>query len=190
MNNQHNSCGGAHRLLIRITAPASEPITLAQAKTYLRVDVTTEDTVITDMIVAARMTAENWLRRSLINQVWKLAYDDLLPQTVYLPMGPVNSVTSVTVINRDASTQTVNSTSYYLNAAKTALMFDSTPSGFRIEIIYNSGYGSDASGVPAPIRQGMLSHIASMYESRGEQEQSAIPEQTLNLYAPFREVML
>lgn len=190
MNNHHNGCGGAHRLLTRITAPALEPIALAQAKTYLRIDDTSEDSLVTDMITAARMTAENWLRRSLINQVWKLGYDDLLPEIVYLTMGPVNSVTSVTVINRDASTQLLNSGSYYLNSAKTALLFDSAPSGFHIEIVYNAGYGSDASAVPMPIRQGMLSHIASMYESRGETEQSAIPEQTLNLYAPYREVML
>lgn len=190
MYNHHNGCGGTHRLLTRITAPASEPITLAQAKTYLRIDGTTEDSAVTDMIVAARMTAENWLRRSLINQVWKLAYDDTLPEVVYLPMGPVNSVTSVTVINRDSSTQLVDSSRYYLNSARTALMFDSTPSGFQIEIIYNAGYGNDVSAVPMPIRQGILSHIASMYESRGEPEQSGIPEQTLNLYAPYREVML
>jgi uncharacterized phiE125 gp8 family phage protein len=190
MYNHHNNSCGTHRLLTRITAPASEPVTLAQAKTYLRIDGTTEDTIITDMIVASRMTAENWLRRSLINQVWKLGYDDMLPESVYLPMGPVNSITSVTIINRDASTQAVNSTGYYLNTAKTALMFDSAPGGFHIEIVYNAGYSADASGVPMPIRQGMLSHIASMYDSRGEQEQNAIPEQTLSLFAPFREVML
>ncbi|MEQ1790660.1 MAG: head-tail connector protein, partial [Rickettsiales bacterium] len=62
------------RLLERISAPATEPITLAEAKLYLRVDSSSEDNLITDLIVAARMSAEAWLKNSLISQSWKLVY--------------------------------------------------------------------------------------------------------------------
>src|SRR5688572_29997630 len=82
-----------NRLLTRVSAPASEPLTLAEAKLYLRVDHTNEDALIGDMIVAARMTAESWLKRSLISQAWKLSYDDGIPDIVWLPMGPVSSIT-------------------------------------------------------------------------------------------------
>jgi len=40
------------------TAPASEPITLAEAKLYLRVDTTADDALITALITAARETVE------------------------------------------------------------------------------------------------------------------------------------
>ena len=177
------------RLLTRVSAPANEPLTLAETKLYLRVDGNSEDTIISDLMVAARMTAESWLKRSLIAQSWKLAYDDYVCEEVDLPMGPVNSVTSVVVVNRDNTSQTISTSLYYLNAAKDTLIFDSATFGFCIEIIYAAGYG-DAASVPRPIKHGMLEHIASMYDNRGALEYAALPEQTICLYLPFREVCL
>lgn len=177
------------RLLTRVSAPANEPLTLAETKLYLRVDGSNEDTLINDLIVAARMTAESWLKRSLITQSWKLAYDDYICEEVDLPMGPVNSITSVIVVNRDNTTQTISDSTYYLNAAKDALILDTVTFGFRIEVTYITGY-DDATAVPKPIKQGMLEHIAAMYDSRGDVGQTALPEQTICLYLPFREVHL
>ena len=176
-------------LLTRVTAPASEPVSVEDAKLYLRVDGSEEDTLIGDMIVAARLAAEDTLKRSLITQSWKLAYDDYLPEMVYLPMGPVASVSSVTVVNRDTSTQPISSDMYYLNAARDTLLLDSVLFGFRVEIVYATGYGG-ASSVPQPIRHGMLAHIAALYDARGVDAMVALPEQTLRLYLPFREVRL
>lgn len=177
------------RLLTRISAPAAEPLTLAETKSYLRVTSDDEDALIHDLAVAARMTAEEWLKRSLITQSWKLAYDSCLPICVTLPMGPVNSITSVIIVNRDNTTQTVDSNSYYLNAAKDAVIFDVSLVGFRIEITYVTGYGNDEN-VPRPIKHGLLAHIASMYDNRGEIGSTALPPQTAALYMPYRGVAL
>lgn len=179
-----------NRLLERITPPAAEPLTTPETKLYLRIDHDTEDSYIGDLIVSARMTAENWLRRSLITQSWKLGYDDFLPACVNMPMGPVTAISDVTVVNRDNTTDTVSSSLYALNAAKNQLNFDAPVAGFHIEIRYGAGYGSDGSDVPAPIRQGMLCHIASLYENRGESGAIPIPEQVFALYTPYREVLL
>lgn len=178
-----------NRLLTRVTAPASEPVTAAEAKLYLRVDGSDEDALIGDLIVAARMVAENWLKRSLITQAWKVAYDDGIPESVWLPMGPVSSVTSVVIVNHDASMQTVDSTNYWLNAAQNALVLNTSLIGFRVEITYATGYGN-AAAVPKPIKQGMLAHIAAMYDCRGEAGEALLPEQTVALYQPYREVRL
>jgi uncharacterized phiE125 gp8 family phage protein len=177
------------RLLTRTVAPASEPITLGEAKLYLRKDGTEDDSLIGDLIVAARMLAESWLKSSLITQEWKLSYDHGVPETVWLPMGPVNSIASVVVMNRDGSSSILPSSSYYLNAARNALILDSSQLGFRIEITYGAGYG-DASAVPRPLKQGMFSHIAAMYDHRGEPEGNLLPEQSIALYMPFREIRL
>lgn len=179
-----------NRLLSRVTAPASEPVSLEEAKHYLRVTMEDDDTLITDLIVSARMSAENWLRRSLMTQAWKLGYDDCLPECVSLPMGPVTAITSVTVINQDQSTQLVGAALYKLNSAKNRLLHTSTVQGFQVEIVYQAGYGGTVSSVPAPIRQAMLCHIASMYDNRGLAGESGMPEQAISLYLPFREVML
>ena len=177
------------RLLTRVTAPATEPVTLAEAKLYLRVDSNIEDSLITDLIVAARMSAEAWLKSSLITQSWKLVYNDYLDESIELPMFPVVSIASVVVVNRDSTTQTISASNYYLSAAKNMLLFDNYVSGFSIEITYNTGYGA-AAQVPSPIKYGILAHVAAMYDERGLIRQEKLPHQVSTLYAPFREVVL
>lgn len=178
-----------HRSLTRVSAPASEPVTLPEAKQYIRVDHANEDILISDLIVAARMSAEHWLKRSLITQSWKLAYDEYVPEEIYLPMGPVSSITSVIEIGRDGTPQTIDSNVYYLNAAKDRIVLDTTLVAFRVEVTYVAGYGN-ASAVPRPIKQGILAHIASMYDGRGDSADMMLPEQSMRLYMPFREISL
>lgn len=177
-----------NRLLERVTAPVEEPVTLDEAKLYLRVDTTKDDTLIGDLIVAARMVAEGWLRRSLISQSWKMAFDGGIAGSVGLAMGPVSAITGVTVVNQDGGSRTLDGGSYWLNAARSALVTGGAVMGFRVEVTYVAGYGADTDAVPRPIKQGMLSHIGAMYDHRGEDGGMALPEQAMALYAPFREV--
>ena len=46
-----------------VVAPATEPVTLAEAKLFAKASGTTDDTLITDLIVGARKLAEEWLNR-------------------------------------------------------------------------------------------------------------------------------
>lgn len=179
----------SRRALERTLMPISEPLTLAETKLYLRVDGNEEDNLIADLISAARDAAEKYLRASLVEQQWKISFDDYAPDTVLLAYGPVVSVESVTVIDRDGNAQTYSSGLYSLNAGKDALRFDTMLYSHRIEIVYNTGYGNP-SDIPTPIRYGMLAHIAAMHEQRGETVLAAMPKHSIALYAPFREVSL
>lgn len=60
-----------------VTAPTSEPVSLAEAKGYLRVDsdLSADDATITGLIAAARQDAEKITWRALITQTWKLVAD-------------------------------------------------------------------------------------------------------------------
>ena len=179
-----------NRYLKRVSDPMSEPVTLNEAKLYARINTDDDDSLIEDLIVSTRMTAEDWLRRSLIHQEWKLAYDYVVPQSVWLPMGPVDSISSVVLVSLDGTTQAMDSNAYWLNAARNAIVFSAPITAFRVEISYLAGYGSDASLVPKPIKQGLLSHIAYLYDNRGEAGDIQLPEQVISLYLPFREVRL
>lgn len=170
-----------------VSAPASEAITLSEAKSYLRVDSSDEDTLITDMIVVAREFAERYLQRSLITQSWQMAYDDFAPAQINLLRGPVQSITSVKLIARDATETTVDSSTYYLNAGKNKLILDVAPVAHRVEVIYVAGYGA-AVDVPEVIKQGILEHIAQMYENRGEV--TALPVSARSLYSKHKVVQV
>jgi uncharacterized phiE125 gp8 family phage protein len=111
--------------LIQTQAPAVEPIVLADAKNFLRLDsdLTADDTLITLLISAARRYAESYTGRSFITQKWKLVLDSFpgwslmgMPygttyshpkQAVIFEKGPVQSVDSIVYVDMAGVTQTV-----------------------------------------------------------------------------------
>lgn len=177
------------RLLERVTAPVAEPLTLEETKLYLRVDHAQEDALIGDLITSARVTAEHWLRRSLMTQRWRIAFDHGVPDCLWLPMGPVVSVDSVTLVDASGAQTALGSATYRLNAARDRLTVDTAAPALRAEITYSTGYGN-AQDVPAPIRAGLLAHVAQLYDDRGDAPSAALPAQAAGLYLPFREVRL
>ena len=54
--------------IVTFTAPASEPITLAEAKMHCRIDNADEDELVIMLIASVRHHAETILRRRLITQ--------------------------------------------------------------------------------------------------------------------------
>lgn len=69
------------------TAPGTEPVTLAEAKAHLRVEVADDDALITNLISAARVHAENVCRRAFVTQKWDL-YLDAFPKYTYFGVLP------------------------------------------------------------------------------------------------------
>lgn len=170
-----------------ITPPSQEPVSLAEAKLALRVDSNADDAHIQSLIKAARVMAEEYVRRAMVTQTWQLQYDLYAPSVVNLPRGPVKSVEFVKVIGSDWQENTIAPETYYLNAGKESLVFDAAPMGQIVQIQYTSGYG-DPADVPEPIRQGILAHVVGMYENR--MENKGMPDSAINLYDRYRVVKL
>lgn len=58
-----------------VTAPTAEPVTLADAKLHLRVNVSDDDALITDALIAGRERVELETGRQLITATWELWMD-------------------------------------------------------------------------------------------------------------------
>lgn len=170
--------------LTRTAEPEAEPVTLTEAKLYLRVDVENEDSLITHLIKTARQTAEEYLAKSIVTQSWRLQFDFYTPETVNLPRSPVQTVDSVKIIAQDFSETTLSISAYKLNAGKEQIFFSAAPLGQIIQINYTCGYGL-AANVPATIKHGILEHVAYMFEKRGEEE---LPQNVRKLLAPYKTV--
>ncbi len=57
------------------TPPLSEPVTLSEAKSYLRIADTDDDLFVNALITAVRQRFESWAARSLMTQTWTLWLD-------------------------------------------------------------------------------------------------------------------
>ena len=102
--------------LTLITAPAIEPLTLADAKAHARVSVTDDDALITAFIQAARERCENMLGRALITQTWEKVLDQF-PTAIQLSWPPIQSIVSVKYIDANGAQQTLAPANYVLDNA-------------------------------------------------------------------------
>lgn len=174
---------------LRTVSPSLEPLALQETKLYLRVEHDDEDDLIEQLIVAAREAAEAHTGLSLITQTWQLSIADSVSCNVSLPHGPVQSVSSVVLTDRDGNETPLAAAAYRLNAARDGLTLVSAQLAWRIVITYVAGFGAAADDVPASLKQGMLAHIGALYERRGDASVS-LPAQSQALYAAWRRVRL
>lgn len=77
------------------TPPAAEPITLAEARLQLKADdsVTTDDTLISALIQAAREHVEKVCERALMPQTWRVSFDTFPAGAIEVPGGKVRTAT-------------------------------------------------------------------------------------------------
>jgi hypothetical protein len=64
-----------YRSLIRSTEPASNPVTLAEAKLHLRIDNTDDDALLGNLVTAATRWAEDYCDRTFCNTRWQMRVD-------------------------------------------------------------------------------------------------------------------
>lgn len=159
------------------TAPATEPLTASEAKAHLRVEHSTDDTLITALIVAARQHAEDFTGRALITQTWELyldAFPDCDDDVLYVPLPRLVSVTSISYVDTDGVTQTWNSTNYLVDAKSEparitpayGVSWPTTRGQVNaVTMRFVAGYGA-AVDVPQTIKQAMLLIIGHLYEHR------------------------
>lgn len=184
---------------ILLEPPASEPLSLFDAKTYLRVDHDHEDALIGAMIAAARIQVEVRTRRALITQSWRIVLDRWPSSGVIAsPVSPLRSVLAARLRDSAGETQPLDSDIFVANPASSPGMiaFDASrvvhPAKpfAAIELDIEAGYG-DAIDVPAPLVQAIRLLLARAYEYRsGESRDAAIPEGIAALIAPYRVVSL
>src|ERR1700712_2148290 len=83
---------------ILLTAPAAEPWSVAEAKSFLRVEHDDDDTIIASLISAARNHVEALTRRALITQTWRVVLVQWpFDGRIKLRMGPLRSVIAARV---------------------------------------------------------------------------------------------
>lgn len=132
---------------------------------------TTGDPLLTILIASARLTAENRLKRYLITQTIDF-YLDAFEDSIKLP--PFQSVTSITYIDSNGDTQTLDDNQYVLDIISKPSRItpafgvswpETQQQNNAVKIRLVVGYG-DPSAVPACIKNWMLIRIKQAYDQR------------------------
>lgn len=134
-----------------VTAPASEPVTRAEAKTHLRESSTDEDDLIDGLIVAARKLVEAQTSRQLVTATWRLHLDCFPAGDIQIRKSPIASISSITYYDTNGDSQTWASSNY-----ETDLV--SEPA--RIRPAYNVSYPSTRSGKPNAVTVQFVAGVA------------------------------
>lgn len=188
---------------ILLTAPAVEPVTLAEAKAHLRVEHDDDDDVIAALIAAARIHVEAQTRRALITQTWRLVRD-FWPADGRLTVVPVplNEITAARVYDANGATDAIDLQAFSPDRAAAPAIISFAPWSLQvpgrpvagIEIDVEVGYGDAASDVPQVLRQAIKLLVAHWYENRGliaiGHEVAVLPATVAAMLAPYRVLSL
>jgi uncharacterized phiE125 gp8 family phage protein len=181
-----------------LIAPAIEPVSLGEAKAWLRLDTDDEDDLVQALLVSARLTLEAYTRRFFVTQSWRLVFDAWAraqPRVLAVPLAPLASVAAIRVYDANDAAQTLAPQSYRAPPAPAGgrIVFLADPpaparraDGIEIDVVV--GYGPRASDTPEPLRRAILALVANWHENRGDgQAASAVlPAPALALARPFR----
>lgn len=161
-----------------LTPPSIEPVTLAEARLWCRIDDddTTQDAMLLVLIAAMREFAENLTGRYFASRQLELRLDRFTSHVIKLPYPPLRSVEYVAYIDTDGVLQTLSGSP---NAFDTDLY--SVPGTVRplyqeawpatrstldaVRIGFTCGY-ANVSAMPKSLRLWMQARLATLFEMR------------------------
>jgi uncharacterized phiE125 gp8 family phage protein len=158
------------------TAPTTEPLTLDEVKSYLRVDFNDDDVYIRSLIITARKYCENYQNRAYITQTRELTLDDWPSDDIIeIPRGKLQSITSIKYKDYAGAETTISSSDYVVSTksekGRIAPAYDKSWPSFTaypldpITVRYVCGYGT-SEDVPETIKQAILFLISFWYDNR------------------------
>ncbi len=167
-----------YRSLRRHTAPAVEPVTLAEAKVQCRVDTSDDDAYISTLVSTAREYVEDVLDVSMISTVWEARYDTFPLWEIILPRPPMQNQT-VTIVYRDegGTNQTLTSATgafqidFYVTPGRAFPVYGGVWPAVRgdensVTVSWTAGYGASGAAVPGVLKHLILLLVAHWYEAR------------------------
>ena len=175
------------------------PVSLEEAKLFLRVDGSDDDSVITALIRAATNQGEKFTNRLFITREvtgWFSNTDSSRCERypfIALRRAPLDSITSFkqmvddSLVDVDSDSYQEKKTSAFSRILITdSLTFDDVP--YPLQVIFDAGYGT-AKQVPEDIKDALKMHVAFFYENRGDvapEGKISMPLEVKAIYGKYR----
>jgi len=198
------------------TQPVKEVGTVTEAKNYAKIDTNADDSLVADLIVAARESVERFLNRALITQTLEYTIDavrgrdqgwdallgegvhdfssqellNTMPRTIKLPRDPIQSITSVTSYDT-ANAATVYATSnYFLDIAGGRFVLNESatyPTELRTKASIVIQYVAGYGDNPADVPRVIKQGILGAFQTMYDDRSICdLPEHVCNMMQPYR----
>lgn len=201
------------RSITVVTPPAGAPLDVATAKLQSRVIDTLEDSLVQIYLDAAQAIVEATIGRPLVQQTWRVQYDRF-DNWIILPGGSVSAVNSVSYVDENGVTQTMDPSQYQVDIKSVparitppidgAFPYNSywpwhavVPGGVAVEYVVGAAPTTDTppdygANVPAPLRAAILLLAADLYANREAGTPAALLENPAvdRLLFPYRSMQV
>lgn len=174
--------------LALVTSPKIQPVSLDDVKSHLRKTDDAEDGILRIYIESATMWAQQYARRSFIDQTWDYSLNWIpIRDRIVLPTGRISAIKNITYIDGDGASQTLTGPTSGSSPPGVDYQEDLTSDDqplvapkfgenwpdirtdtFNVFIVrFISGYGTKGGDVPADIRTAILYRLADLHALRG-----------------------
>ena len=145
---------------------ATEPVSLTDMKLWMKVDFTSDDSIISSLVTSARRVLERYTGLTFGTRTYTMQME-VNDQWIDVPYGPLSSVSSITRIDGIGSTEVV--TDYDVRNRRILL----NQTGV-FEIVYESSFN-----VPEDLKTDIKKLVSYYYQNRGlqfEEDVKRFPE--------------
>lgn len=199
--------------LTLLQPPLKEPVTLADAKAFLRIEGSAEDELLKHLIKTARFAVEAFTARALIYQTWRFtvnagfciakSVDGFLTgnhrhheQGIELPRSPFVELLSCPKLID--SYRQFELKDYRLDTTgRVAKLFFGKELSLEaskesmIQVDFKAGYGLNHNDIPESLQHGILMMVADLFENRVTRSDNqglppALSKVAIQLVQPFR----
>lgn len=154
-------------------AATSLPVSVADAKTHLRITHSDHDSLIQDLIWGAVKAFEKRANVCLSSQAWK-AFLDKSYEEIELWKYPITGISTIQYYDDDNAIQTLSSASYYhnvdggstgYNPRPVVIFIEDEPSTYErddaVVITFEAGYSS----IDYDVKEALLGYVGHKYEN-------------------------
>jgi uncharacterized phiE125 gp8 family phage protein len=152
-------------LQLRRNSSVAMPVTLDEAKDFLRVVHNDDDNYITMLIKAMTWRIEDKAEIALSTQSLTAEWG-IVQSYVTLPRPPFASVSGISYFTSDNVEVAITASGYYVEGLTRATIRFKSNVGKRLRITYTAGYGT-ATDIPDDLKQYILQLIFQEYNQRG-----------------------
>jgi uncharacterized phiE125 gp8 family phage protein len=178
-----------------IQAPMVEPVSLDEAKGFLRVDSADDNALISALITAAREFVEVSTLRALITQTWEMALDGA-GQEIRIPRPPLQTGIKIETVDEAGVKTEVDPAIYDVELGQ------GSPGRVRLRsgcawpahrgfasfiVTFKAGYGDAADAVPGALREALFRVLGHFYEGRQGED---LPAGVQALMRPYKVIYL